>query len=78
MKLKLMSALLDSTTHHFWKAYAHVVSRNTPSVLPCDVVYIILRYVPSWQYLANLQLRGFTTRGRTPTWTSRVISGTTD
>ena len=43
MKLKLMSSLLDSTVHHFWKARAHVVSRTTPSVLPCDVIYIILR-----------------------------------
>ena len=51
MKLKYMSALLDSTVHHFWKAHAHVVSRTTPSVLPCDLLYIILRFVPSWQYL---------------------------
>ena len=51
MKLKQMAALLYSTTHHFWKAHAHAVSLTTPSILPCDLIYIILRFVPSWQYL---------------------------
>ena len=51
MKLKQMAALLDSTTHHFWKAHAHAVALTTPSILPCDLIYLILRFVPSWQYL---------------------------
>ena len=51
MKLRQMSALLDSTSHYFWRAHAYVVSRQTPSVLPPDLIFIILRYVPSWPYL---------------------------
>ena len=51
MKLNQMSALSDSSTHYFWKAHAWVVSRRTPSSLPPDLIYIILRYVPTWAFL---------------------------
>ena len=53
MHLTQMTSILDSESHYFWKSHAVVVSRQTPSVLPCEVVYIILRYVPTWAY-ANL------------------------
>ena len=51
MILGQMSALFDSISHRYWKTHASELSRELPSMLPSDLVYIILRYVPSWQYL---------------------------
>ena len=51
MHLTQMTSILDSESHYFWKSHAVVVSRQTPSVLPPDLIFIILRYVPSWPYL---------------------------
>ena len=51
MKLAQVALLFDSQSHRFWKSHAHVVSRQTPSILPCDLIYIILRCVPSLSYL---------------------------
>lgn len=50
MKLKHMSSMSDSSTHYYWRAHAWVVSRRTRSVLPPDLLYMILRYVPTWSY----------------------------
>ncbi len=51
MILGQMSALFDSISHRYWKTHASELSRELPSMLPSDLVYIILRYVPSWRYL---------------------------
>ena len=48
--MKIATAALDTQSHYFWKAHADVLSRTTPSVLPCDLVYLILRFVPTWTY----------------------------
>ena len=48
--MKFSTAALDSQSHFFWKAHADVLSRTVPSVLPRDLIYTILRFVPTWTY----------------------------
>ena len=41
----------DFAGHYYWKAHAHCLSRMLLSPLPSDILYIILRMVPSVSYL---------------------------
>ena len=50
MKVPQVSALSDSATHYYWRAHAWVISRRTHSVLPADLIYVVLRFVPTWSY----------------------------
>ena len=41
----------ESQHHHYWRAHAFCMSQNIPSPLPTDLVYLILRLVPTYSYM---------------------------
>jgi hypothetical protein len=41
----------DFTGHHYWTAHAYCMSKMLSSPLPTDIVFIILRMVPTLSYL---------------------------
>ena len=41
----------DFTGHHYWTAHAYCMSKMLASPLPSDIVFIILRMVPTLSYL---------------------------
>ena len=51
MILKTIESLEQNEYHHSWRAHAYVMSKSIPSSLPPDLVYLILRLVPTWSYL---------------------------
>ena len=51
MRLDFMRCLEENQHHYYWRSHAYCISKTYPSPLPADIVYLILRLVPTFSYL---------------------------
>ena len=51
MRLRYLRSLEESQHHHYWRAHAFCMSQTIPSCLPSDLIYLILRLVPTYSYM---------------------------
>ena len=52
MRLKYLRSLEEGQQHYYWSAHAYCMSKLIPSPLPSDLLYLILRLVPTYSYLS--------------------------
>ena len=52
MRLKYLQSLEEGQHHYYWRAHAYCMSKQIPSPLPSDVLYMILRLVPTYSYMS--------------------------
>ena len=57
MILKQVASFERNQFHYYWKAHAYCMSKTMSSPLPCDLVYLILRLVPTYGYLNLYDMR---------------------
>jgi hypothetical protein len=57
MILKTLHGLEHNQFHHYWKAHAYCMSKSTPSPLPSEILFLILRLVPTTTYLNLYDMR---------------------
>ena len=57
MMLKTLHSLEQNQFHHYWEAHAYCISKSTPSPLPCEILFLILRLVPTTTYLDLYDMR---------------------
>ena len=52
MRLKYLRSLEEGQQHFYWRAHAYCMSKQIAGPLPSDVLYMILRLVPTYSYLS--------------------------
>ena len=50
--LRYLQRKEEGQHHFYWRAHAYCMSRQLMSPLPSDILYLILRLVPSFSYMS--------------------------